>query len=605
MDRSQSAHLSFEDPAVFARHASSIHELREQGWAFFQSTVKSRSHLLLDNSAKTWGLCYSTSDRTLDTRVEDNGRLDACPVEQNPFATVSLVKDTSGDVEQSDACTEISCDSLEVEVYINGAHLIPGEPRKLQSNDVVRFNGAEYIYRHLIGAQDTPYGVEAERYDVREPIAVGESAPSRWIAKHLKTRQAVVVKRITVPTRRLDEVASNIRICDELRHRNIVSLFDCYMHPEDLQRPERRISIVTSFTPHGNLHDFITVGNGKLGETLSRPVMAQLMDGLMYMHDQGILHCDMKPEHVLVYGLGSAGPIVKISGLGLATRSGKNDGRELSPSLRRAMMKSAAWAPPESLNYEHTELSDAFSLGAIMFFIHWGKPLYDIEGGMFFEEIMQRRRTNFTKLRRQMMSSNACDLIESLTKVSMSERIGLREARRHAWFNGCQVPPPFSAQYQYDDPLVQEFIARGGRPAVSNHDPVNKNGLLDFSDCFSADSDSLFDAGLISESEFEARRGLEWDVLDSLVNSTFLESEGYFGALASEISPEPSSSLATICVIPITGAQACEPVITAGAPSFVEPERYDYEETDVKGWDPVSETFVSLADKPNRRGPRV
>ncbi|EIN04401.1 kinase-like protein [Punctularia strigosozonata HHB-11173 SS5] len=191
----------------------------------------------------------------------------------------------------------------------------------------------------------------------------------RWIAQHLHTRQAVVVKRITVPTRNLDEVASNIRICDELLHRNIVSLFDCYMHPENLQGSERQISIVTSLAPHGNLHDFIRIGNGKLGESLARPVMAQLMDGLMYMHDQGILHCDMKPEHVLVYGLGSAGPIVKISGLGLAARSGKNEDRELSPSLRQAMMKSAAWAAPESLNYEHTELSDAFSLGAIMFFM--------------------------------------------------------------------------------------------------------------------------------------------------------------------------------------------------------------------------------------------
>ncbi|EIN04413.1 hypothetical protein PUNSTDRAFT_138455, partial [Punctularia strigosozonata HHB-11173 SS5] len=105
------------------------------------------------------------------------------------------------------------------------------------------------------------------------------------------------------------------------------------------------------------------------------------------------------------------------------------------------------------------------------------------------------------------------------------------------------------------------------------------NGLLDFSDCFSADSDSLFDAGLISESEFEARRGLEWDVLDSLVNPSFLESESDFGALASEISPEPSSSLAAIRVVPIPGAQAYEPV-APGSPSFVEPERYyDDEET--------------------------
>lgn len=57
--------------------------------------------------------------------------------------------------------------------------------------------------------------------------------------------------------------------------------------------------MLTEYTPNGDLFDFVTKGCLE-NETVIRSYFHQLIEGLEYLHDQGIAHLDLKLENLLL-----------------------------------------------------------------------------------------------------------------------------------------------------------------------------------------------------------------------------------------------------------------------------------------------------------------
>lgn len=76
-----------------------------------------------------------------------------------------------------------------------------------------------------------------------------------------------------------------------------------------------KLYIVMEYISGGDLNDYINK-HGKMEEHLTQEVTRQILRGIMYVHEKGITHRDIKPDNILLV---SEDPIeVKISDFGLA-----------------------------------------------------------------------------------------------------------------------------------------------------------------------------------------------------------------------------------------------------------------------------------------------
>lgn len=74
-------------------------------------------------------------------------------------------------------------------------------------------------------------------------------------------------------------------------------------------------NILMEYVSGGSLHDLIKNSSGKLPEPATRSFTRQILKGLMYLHERGIVHCDLKSQNVLVE---ENGVVLKIADMGCA-----------------------------------------------------------------------------------------------------------------------------------------------------------------------------------------------------------------------------------------------------------------------------------------------
>lgn len=99
---------------------------------------------------------------------------------------------------------------------------------------------------------------------------------------------------------------------------------------------------------------------GRLPERLTKFLITQILVALRHLHFKNIVHCDLKPENVL---LASADPFpqVKLCDFGFARIIGEK-------SFRRSVVGTPAYLAPEVLlNQGYNRSLDMWSVGVIMY----------------------------------------------------------------------------------------------------------------------------------------------------------------------------------------------------------------------------------------------
>ena len=149
----------------------------------------------------------------------------------------------------------------------------------------------------------------------------------------------------------------------KLRHPHILGFLKAYEYRDE--NGKRAIAIVTDFCENGDLYKFLSRGNRP---DLSKRLrwFQQLAEGLHYIHNQGIVHRDIKPQNILISGEET----LKIADVGLAkTLYDIQSQVGIIDQPFQDYMSSLAGTPnymaPEVWGQHYNEKSDVFSLGLV------------------------------------------------------------------------------------------------------------------------------------------------------------------------------------------------------------------------------------------------
>lgn len=172
------------------------------------------------------------------------------------------------------------------------------------------------------------------------------------------TGETVAIKQIqlsNIPKSDLGEIMAEIDLLKNLNHPNIVKYKGFVKTPEYL-------NIILEYCENGSLHN-ICKRFGKFPENLVAVYISQVLHGLVYLHDQGVIHRDIKGANILTNKDGC----VKLADFGVATA-------QVSDS---AVVGSPYWMAPEVIEQlGATTASDIWSVGCVVIELLEGKPPY-------------------------------------------------------------------------------------------------------------------------------------------------------------------------------------------------------------------------------------
>lgn len=133
--------------------------------------------------------------------------------------------------------------------------------------------------------------------------------------------------------------------------------------------------IFLEYMAGGSLSNIMETFGGLLDEKVIKLYTKKVLQGLNYIHSNGIVHCDLKCENVLV---GSDGEI-KLADFGYAKRINNSKRKELRKDLssfkKSNIRGTPLWMAPEVLKNEGVDfVSDIWSLGCMVIEMATGRP---------------------------------------------------------------------------------------------------------------------------------------------------------------------------------------------------------------------------------------
>ena len=136
-------------------------------------------------------------------------------------------------------------------------------------------------------------------------------------------------------------------------------------HPNIVQylgyeRKEFSISIYLEYISGGSIGSCLRK-HGKFEESVVRSMTRQTLEGLAYLHAEGILHCDLKADNILLDLDGTC----KISDFGISKKSDNIYGSDITNSMQGSVF----WMAPEVVRSQgqgYSAKADIWSLGCVV-----------------------------------------------------------------------------------------------------------------------------------------------------------------------------------------------------------------------------------------------
>ena len=210
---------------------------------------------------------------------------------------------------------------------------------------------------------DMPMGQNS--FQIARGQLIGKGSYGRvYLGMNLTTGDLLAVKQVEVNQKLAgsdkDKMKEMVAALDQeidtmqhLEHPNIVQYLGC-------EKKEFSISIFLEYIPGGSIGSCLRK-HGKFDEGLVSSMTRQTLDGLAYLHCEGVLHRDLKADNILLDTDGTC----KISDFGISKKTDNIYGNDVTNSMQGSVF----WMAPEVIRSQGQGYSakvDIWSLGCVV-----------------------------------------------------------------------------------------------------------------------------------------------------------------------------------------------------------------------------------------------
>ncbi|KAL2102789.1 hypothetical protein ACEWY4_001957 [Coilia grayii] len=255
-------------------------------------------------------------------------------------------------------------------------------------------------------------------YDVEDRLGTGKfgqvfklvekSTKKVWAGKFLKT----------FSVKEKDNVRQEIDIMNSLHHPKLVQCMDAFEGKSDMV-------MVMELISGGELFDRIVDEDFELSEREVIKYMLQIIDGVAFIHKQGIVHLDLKPENIMC--INKTGSKIKLIDFGLARRLENSGGLKV-------LFGTPEFVAPEVINYEEIGYAtDMWSIGVICYILVSGLSPFMGDNDNETLANVTSCTWDFEDDAFDEISEEAKDFISSLLKKAMKARLSCPQCLDHKW----------------------------------------------------------------------------------------------------------------------------------------------------------------------------
>ncbi|XP_014610982.1 PREDICTED: serine/threonine-protein kinase D3 isoform X4 [Polistes canadensis] len=243
---------------------------------------------------------------------------------------------------------------------------------------------------------------------------------------HRKSGRAVAIKvidKLRFPTKQEAQLKNEVAILQNLSHSGVVNLERMFETPE-------RIFVVMEKLKGDMLEMILNSEKGRLSERITKFLITQILVALKHLHSKNIVHCDLKPENVLLSS-DNEFTQVKLCDFGFARIIGEK-------SFRRSVVGTPAYLAPEVLrNKGYNRSLDMWSVGVIIYVSLSGTFPFNEEEDI--NEQIQNAAFMYPPTPWKEISSDAIDLINNLLQVKQRKRYTVDKSLQHVWLQDYQT----------------------------------------------------------------------------------------------------------------------------------------------------------------------